>query len=597
MKGGKASRETLAAPLTEYLVDDPGAPCPLRDSSHLCNHGGHANCRSDHERFCHRIAFIDLESTTAGDDWGLINRLLATLERRPADHDRHLLIIDAVEGLETLGGKRDVFGQERERRSRIAQILRTAKNKAHVVFIVEEPREKERLPEEFVSDAVIRLRVERQRDYSRRTIEIEKLRGQAYIRGRHDCLIRRGNGSQTGLQDNPDDRALRMPGAPVTSAYVQVIHSLHYLSREVMELPLPAKALRGGLESKRREHGGDPRAEVMLRQSGGLAGFGIRYLDELIGDQGFTAKCLRGETPPEPGKIKGSHPVGLPWGSITALIGDEGAYKERLGRAFLAQAFLPSDAAPSDTGVALLLTTKPMDADTLASRFLNHHGVAGFNTEDDLRTELRKVLVKQYKALAPEARPIAFNRQVADRVHRLQLELLTSLAEIKSLPPTIRETLPSVVSKARRLQALVKHPHETLTDVQIRLKDVGRKLESASTHFRSVLDSDLGEISRPNTAKAAAALAKVARILKIVEGRLDDLLKPYRLLNEIGTRASKVVEVVEDASESVAPSTPEQHVAAQTTGPRAQEVRQQHAPRGRKKTANAGIAARGPARA
>ena len=538
------SREALAAPLTEYLCGDPRIACAARDGKQICGHGEDANCQAAHGRLCHRIAFIDLESTTAGDDWGLINRLLATLERPPAADDRHLLIIDAVEGLETLGGKRDVFGQERERRSRIAQILRTAKNKCHVVFIVEEPREKERLPEEFVSDAVIRLRVERQRDYSRRTIEIEKLRGQAYIRGRHDCLIRRGNGSQTGVQDNPDDRALRMAEATVTSAYVQIIHSLHYLSREVMELPLPADGIAGGSGANSNLRGGDPRAEVMVSQSNGLAGFGIRYLDEMIGDQGFTGKLRRGETPPSPETIVGSEPLGLPWGSLTALIGDEGAYKDRIGRAFLAQAFRDADAAPTDTGVALLLTTKPMDTETLALKFLNHNRVGGAKSEQRLLVELKR----DFEEFGSAKQPIAHDEIAALGIEKLQVNILSSITDLDSLPPDLKEALRVLAAQACRLDALAKEPLETLTLTQTRLRDVRAKLEWALQYFRSILASDLGEIGRANTARSARRLKRVARQLADTETKLDAMLKPYRVLNEIGALARQIVEEAEFVS-------------------------------------------------
>src|SRR5207253_4626024 len=91
------------------------------------------------------IAFVDLESTTAGDDWSLLNRILAALEPPDAAAARHLLVIDAVEGLEMLVGSRDVFGLARSRRSRIAQLVRTAATKAHIVFVVEQRSQGERL--------------------------------------------------------------------------------------------------------------------------------------------------------------------------------------------------------------------------------------------------------------------------------------------------------------------------------------------------------------------------------------------------------------------------------------------------------------------
>jgi KaiC/GvpD/RAD55 family RecA-like ATPase len=73
------------------------------------------------------------------------------------------------------------------------------------VFIVEEARDRAKLPEEFVSDVVIRLGFRRQSEYLRRTLEIEKIRGRSHVRAPHDFLIRTGKGSTTGRHQNADD--------------------------------------------------------------------------------------------------------------------------------------------------------------------------------------------------------------------------------------------------------------------------------------------------------------------------------------------------------------------------------------------------------
>src|SRR5262249_27464147 len=143
------------------------------------------------------VYFVDLASNTAGDDWGFVSRVLSVLVRAERSLP-HLMIVDSVEGFETLVGERDAYGESQPRRSRVAQILRAAADKCHIVFIAEEPNEGEHLPEEFVTDVVIRLRSIVFRDYGRRTIEIVKSRGQAHVRGQHIVLIRSGAGSTTG---------------------------------------------------------------------------------------------------------------------------------------------------------------------------------------------------------------------------------------------------------------------------------------------------------------------------------------------------------------------------------------------------------------
>ncbi len=176
------------------------------------------------------VAFLDLESDTSGDDWSFLHKLLAVVERPKSSDSRHLLVIDAVEGLETLVGDRDGFGQLQSRRSRIAQIVRAAASKCHVVFVVEEQKDQERLPEVFVADTVVRLRSNTDRDYARRTLEMEKVRAQKHVRGQHDFRIRQ-ECSTTGSDPNTDDPRVGIRGDSM--AYIQVFPSLHYLTRDV----------------------------------------------------------------------------------------------------------------------------------------------------------------------------------------------------------------------------------------------------------------------------------------------------------------------------------------------------------------------------
>ena len=254
------------------------------------------------------VAFVDLASQTAGDDWGFINRILALLRNPGKDKPRHLIVIDAVEGLETLVGERDAFGERSSRRARIAQVIRLASDKCHVVFVVEEPKIGERLPEEFVADVVIRLRRNVMRDYARRTVEIEKVRDQAHVSGQHPFVIRKGGGSTTGESENRDDPCLE--GKAVkdlsihananrqrTQSYIHVFHSLHLYSRQVMEEQA------GGAKSPPDQ----------------IAAFGVQFLDDML------------ERRPA-----GSSP-GLQCSTVTPLIGDPLTQKTRLGLAWLCQ--------------------------------------------------------------------------------------------------------------------------------------------------------------------------------------------------------------------------------------------------------------------
>ncbi|MCX6345199.1 MAG: hypothetical protein NT018_08990, partial [Armatimonadetes bacterium] len=266
------------------------------------------------------VAFIDLSACTAGDDWGFLSRVLAVLNEPKNEDAKHLLIIDSVDGLETFVGDKDAYGEPRNRRSRIAQILRTAADKCHVVFLLEEPEHGAHAPEEYVTDSVIHLRSEVKEGYTRRSVEIEKARAQTHILGRHPYVIRDGSGSSELRWPNMDDPYV--PGKDFKSqSYFHVFHSLHCLEQDI----------KGGSSIDRK----------------GIAKFGIEYLDNMLSKNG-----------------------GVPRGSMTAIIGEDGTYKARLGRAFLSQCF----ASDKTKSIAVLIAAGNISRDDLTKKIKEHLG-------------------------------------------------------------------------------------------------------------------------------------------------------------------------------------------------------------------------------
>jgi KaiC/GvpD/RAD55 family RecA-like ATPase len=253
-----------------------------------------------------QLAFIDLAAHTAGDDWGFIERLLVAMDAPANGLPRHLLVIDAMEGMETFAGDVDAFGEKTTRRRRVAKLMRLAARKCHLVLVIEEPSDGARMAEQFVADVVLRLRATESQGYSRRTIEIEKARGQSHIRGRHPYVIRDGRGSTTGEQGNFDDPAVEMEAADKSQSYMDVFPSLHSMSRAVMESRAPG-----------REHPSDRRA-----------GFGIPELDEMLALGSQSADGLHGQDR-----------QGLPCGTVSALIGDANTQKSFLALAYLGHLF------------------------------------------------------------------------------------------------------------------------------------------------------------------------------------------------------------------------------------------------------------------
>jgi KaiC/GvpD/RAD55 family RecA-like ATPase len=308
-----------------WARSDPSSPrirlrkLPTGDASELADYllGSSAN----------EIGFVDLASDTAGDDWALVTRIVSLLEEQETEHGlRHLLVIDAIEGLETLAGETDAYGQKVSRRARIALLMRLASHKCHLALVVEETKSGVRLPEEFVADIVIRLRSTLINGYNRRTLEVEKARGQSHhARGQHPFQIRSGKRPTAAPMPESADDAL---------AEIVIYPSLHY----------QGKALR---ERSLNSTGAEPP----------LVSFGIRHLDSLL-------------------KQSSNGQFGLPGGRPFALIGDKGTFKSYLADAFLAPCFadiaasfvpqLDTDRwraawarAGDSAGVAILATSKP----------------------------------------------------------------------------------------------------------------------------------------------------------------------------------------------------------------------------------------------
>jgi KaiC/GvpD/RAD55 family RecA-like ATPase len=284
------------------------------------------------EREKGRVFFVDIASYTAGDDWGFLHKLLSLLPTPSRDRDpRHLVVVDAIEGFEALAGDLNAFGEKSTRRSRIAQVMRLAARKCHVLLVVEESKEHEKyeeLAEQFVADTVIRLENFSARNYDRRVLKIEKVRGQSHIRGQHHYSIRSGSGSTTGGQANPDDpEVLAYPVAlserndeTPKQSYVHVYHSVHRLNRKIME-----------------EKG---RARRKLKPNTYYAAFGIKYLDNMLGGKDEITRQISGT-----GKYTGYYhdTRGLPCGHTTTLIGDSLTQKSTLGKAFLSRCFQSFD--------------------------------------------------------------------------------------------------------------------------------------------------------------------------------------------------------------------------------------------------------------
>jgi KaiC/GvpD/RAD55 family RecA-like ATPase len=311
LPGSISSKAANSTEIGSYLAPQP-AEDPNKPTATLgfAVGTGYLAPRPPKDRNSVEVAFLDLATHTAGDDWSFANSLIGQLgsieaprlkegEEGELRDLKHLVIIDSVAGFETFVGKLDAHGEEQTRRARIAQCMRNAGEHCHVVFVVEEPKDDERLPEEYVTDVVVRLRTSERGSRVERTVEVEKARARQHATGEHPFEIRGDQGTSTGEWENPDCPSTK-------NSYVQIFPTIaHRYAIAAMEFG-PGK--------------GEPSPLV--------APFGLRYLDQLLG-RGLRMDEL------DLNKRK----EGLRCGSLAAILGDSGTGKSVLTEKLLAEGF------------------------------------------------------------------------------------------------------------------------------------------------------------------------------------------------------------------------------------------------------------------
>jgi hypothetical protein len=396
----------------------------------------------------YQIGFLDLARNTAGDDWNYVNSILGQLESVEVPyvdwsrvHDspegdtpvplKHLVIVDSVAGFETYVGKLDAFGLEQSRRARIAQCMRNATPHCHLLFVVEEPEDGKRLPEEYVTDFVVRVR-SRSNDWQVvRTIEIEKARARNHALGEHPFEIRGPEGSSTSEWENADTPRSK-------NAYVQVFHSLRHRNM------LVALDQGRGRSTPNRT----------------VSPFGAFYLDELL-SPGALANGR-----PAADSRSSVEPRGLVSASVSAFVGDTSTGKSVLAEKFIAEGFKTTllDAVrlfALATGKSASAENKKVLAAVCGRLSASAIGVDGGDTygpfeEGASLDVLGRTLAGAWEA--GEARSKAFLRSAAERMRqsprdfalaqdpkhekRLWLERFSDRGERERIFETLRPELP-----------------------------------------------------------------------------------------------------------------------------------------------------------
>lgn len=442
------------------------------------------------------VHFLDLAQFSAGDDWGHLNRtlgLLKDLEARSVSAKAgakktksalppHLMIVDAVEGLEAMVGERDGFGLERSRRSRLAQMVRIARKvNCSLVFVVEQKHDNVRLDEVFVSDLVIRLRTRTKDNYLMKTVEVEKARSKAHIRGEHEFQIRSGQGV-CGAGDDPTLRQSKLTkGKTVKRRKVEPGNAQPGNSELVDDRAVTAESTGETLpldQVQEEKVSAKPVTSMSRNRTERPFGY-LQVLPSLHVKDELTANVVQGEF-----ALKDRFPVALdslnqllsrshaangatekssdPKDRILVLVGNSRTYKTNLGFAFLAQAFAgsaalenePSETRSSqpkskETGGALLLTSEGTSHEQVMAAF------------DDWKAQCpdRNLVVREIPPRFLSSSDLLFRIRVNIRKLKKKLKLKKQPENIRVLVDnwaTILESHPSIQNDPQILQRVFR---------------------------------------------------------------------------------------------------------------------------------------------
>lgn len=277
------------------------------------------------------VGFLDLQPRTAGDPWNYLRRILNLMSTASQGQAPAMLIVDSTDALFTLSGGIDAYGEQRNRESRVSQLLGAARDTAHLVMLVGASDPEERPTESYLTDAVVRIRVTDESHYQVRSVEIEKVRAQNSVRGRHRFGVRSGEGSSTGRQQNADDPSYRLgltsdnesdQDQPKPLAHIKLFHSIDFLDSYE----------RAVSDVSRSEGERDVKPFT-----------GIEYLDSM----------LPVRDAPISGMMRASsenHRSRLQLGTVSAIIGSAKTFKSNIGRAFLARGVFDAVLDQGDLG-------------------------------------------------------------------------------------------------------------------------------------------------------------------------------------------------------------------------------------------------------
>jgi len=339
-----------------------------------------------------KIHFLDLQRNTTGDDWAFLNSLtgfLGTESQRKVQGSENtksfsdLIIIDAVEGLQTITGDIDAYGEGRSRRARVAQLARNCTaTDTNLVFVIEKENDNIREPEQFITDYVFALRTKNDSDYIQRAIEIEKFRGCAHARGEHEIMFRTGKGTFSGDESHIDDpRITWLPtffieqSSRGENSKQEIIAQINKMGtqdvRLIFEKDLekstsdtdPGKVLlREAIDEHLKKYGElkhlahikvmesvhywnakfrEDHYQLPLEQLPPT--FGIDLVDSLLGKKPSSGS----DSSHLPGTHQGAENLqpqsSMPTGSVTLFLGDAGTPKSKLARRFLSRALKTKD--------------------------------------------------------------------------------------------------------------------------------------------------------------------------------------------------------------------------------------------------------------
>jgi KaiC/GvpD/RAD55 family RecA-like ATPase len=283
-----------------------------------------------------RVGFLDLSSVTLGDEWGLVERVVAQFS---VSDNRALIVVDSLSGLDVLATRSSERSSQVPSQEHINRLIPLLKHRANLLFTArkDDPTAL-RIREEAQADIAYEMGFKQLGDATFRTIKVVKARSFRHSLDDH-LLLMRGTDSYSSSNLDLD---IKQPWGGRQIPYIDVVPSISSLLDVIKAAP--GKTVRDKTAST--TSGPSP-----------LSAFGVQFLDPMLVESDRPEVVSESHATPSrsphgmQNTIKGDR-FGVEAGAVVRLIGPSRTYKSDLALGFLRYTF----AQPFRTLLALLET-------------------------------------------------------------------------------------------------------------------------------------------------------------------------------------------------------------------------------------------------